>query len=105
MNRIKFRIWNKVAKSYCNEYKYCGVINELTQDNDETWEQSTGHTDKNGKTIFEGDIIRGMHDFGPAGFAERIMTVYFNQIEGGYGWNYWDMKTVEIIGTINDNVI
>lgn len=65
--------------------------------------QFTGACDKNGKKIFEGDIIRGLMDFGPAGLIESIVPIYFDTSAGGYQWNYFNMSTIEVIGNIHDN--
>jgi hypothetical protein len=101
--RVKFRIWNTTAEGYAEEYRYNGQLSDIALDEDEIWQQFTGLIDKNGKEIYEGDIIKGLHDFGPAGFHERTMTIYFNNTEGGYGWNYWDKSTIEVIGNIYEN--
>jgi hypothetical protein len=102
-NRIKFKIWHTIAEAFVQDYIYNGPLVLIAEDDDEIWLQFTGLKDKNDKEIFEGDIIKGMHDFGPAGFHERIMTVTFNNLNGGYGWNYWDKDTIEIIGNIYEN--
>ena len=46
-----------------------------------------------------GDIITALHDFGPAGFAERTAIINWDNING-YQWQYWDLDSIEVIGNI-----
>lgn len=83
----------------CDAYgTYVGVIPE-------TVSQFTGLLDKNGKKIFEGDIVKALFDFGPAGTEERVATVTFDGF--GISLQHWIFEEKgclpEIISNIHDN--
>ena len=62
----------------------------------------TGLKDKNGKEIYEDDVCRADTQMSLGCFENSTFIVEYD-FEEGYGWNNWDIKTIEIIGNIHDN--
>lgn len=60
----------------------------------------TGITDCHGVEVYEGDIFRAPHDFGPGGYEVREGTVFHDVVSGGYQWNYWLVDKLEVLGNI-----
>ena len=110
MNRqLKFRVWDKLAERMIyphndNQQHFIIDLNGRFHNlqngsggDDYVVQQYTSLKDKNDVPICEGDLIRGMFDFGPAGFSELMLPVCWHNIDG-YQWNYWNLSTIEVVG-------
>ena len=124
MRDIKFRVWDKVTKRihicgedihdtisfeietnkayYYNLQNGCGSLRE---DSDYVLMQYTGLKDKNGKEIYEGDIVYIIPE-DETGVIEwdnesaRYIVIYDNIITD---FDNWYGKDLEVIGNIYDN--
>lgn len=67
----------------------------------ETVGQYTGLTDKNGKKIFEGDIVKGTFLGFPVSIKDYVFSISWQEDITGYGANYFE--NVEVISNIHDN--
>jgi len=111
MREIKFRAWLKETKEMIPVYQIDfdnGIINSESAwrtESEYILEQYTGLIDKNGNKIFEGDIVKAIYDYGPAGEIERIVEVVFDPF--GTNLQDWIFKEdgylPEVIGNIHDN--
>lgn len=105
MNRtFKFRIWDEKLKTF-----WYGNIRELfghlpADVKDEHIQQYTGLKDKNGKEIYEGDIISGEFYDTEHRHAETIVSkVVFNNGAFNIAIREWHKPSLEIIGNIFEN--
>lgn len=93
--------------------KYGGSLNYTVIS--ETVGEYTGLTDKNGKKIFEGDIVEFKHlttDYiGEVEFNQRTcgFEIWYNTVAGAYGEkathsiNFSQCDKIEVIGNVYDN--
>ena len=118
MREIKFRAWLKPSKQMARvtgiDLERSGTFRVLTPDNQIIWfggensnaivMQFTGLTDKNGKEIYEGDILV-TRKFAPVEVSKGNFFVNWGDWPD---WS-WDemvsdhMRRIEIIGNIYEN--
>lgn len=115
MRLIKFRAWDKRNKSMIQvgsihwtdslEIRHLGYLDPsegITRIEHFQLMQHTGLHDKNGKEIYEGDILRR-----PDGTGTHLMEWKEHCDENGdvmaYGFEEWDTNNMEVIGNIYEN--
>ena len=122
-NRFKFRVWDKIKKRYyngtnlnLNDYEevysdpagifFTGLHFLQKDENQYIIQQYTGLNDKNGKEVYEGDIVKFKDLYASTNGQELIGAIIFNkaafwaQVKGNYF--YFDTEP-EVIGNIFEN--
>ena len=103
---VSHRIYSGWAESDCGDfYPECFEVDPATAS------QYTGLTDKNGKKIFEGDIVKFTR-INALGYTTRRtgdvryydkLPVFYIKATTGDAWDWCDCEAIEIIGNIHDN--
>lgn len=106
-----------VVGDFCHPCNICyetiGYDEQLKQDNVPIWNdeavapetvgQYTGLTDKNGKKIFDGDIVRYDNGTGYIAWSDYNAAWMCVEEKGEYREWFSNMSEIEIIGNIYDN--
>lgn len=113
MRTLKFRVWRTAAKAWAEdtyfEYGPFDKFLELTEENNETFQQFTGFKDKNGKEIYEGDIVEFQAITFETGYVvqEKSGAWIFKPLDKksilkDYFISAW-RKRLKVIGNIHEN--
>lgn len=119
MREIKFRFWDKSIGKFVKHplIMYNGNLlhqddmGQLTQDLDKIFvtQQYTGIKDRNGKEIYEGDIVKcepaWFYQFEHSGeiyFSEERSGFFYKNDEKNINWNINNTFECEVIGNIHE---
>ena len=85
-DRFKFRFWNKTRKIMETFNGFPDAIGDILTKPDRFSQyvimQCTGLKDKNGKLIFEGDVLKIVHELIPP--HQSIQKIYWSEKKAGF---------------------
>lgn len=101
-DRFKFRAYDETYKRFL----YRTLID--SKEASLNWEQCTGLKDKNGKLIYEGDILKDMYGVVKIVYWDEqyssLRVKYQDNTHCGMIWqDYVDAYEMEVIGNVHEN--
>lgn len=131
--QLKFRAWDDKNKKWLFGYEYQNLggfsltgevvlLGEISTPNLQDWnhiniDQFTGLEDKNGKEIYEGDILQGDNSviysvfYDEGAFMAKVESLFLNSSKEDYlnkdafpyPIKYMELSSISIIGNIHEN--
>ncbi len=117
-DRFKFRVWDKESQKYHNGMEVFDYMRGVVSPDKYVMEQCTGLKDKNGKLVYDGDILRAINSDTINRPDLQIGYIWVDELNCRWikfkkeelSWNdfcslidYDCTLTIEIVGNIHEN--